>query len=283
MKTVKLIALDLDGTLISEDQRISFKDAQAIKRAQSAGIPVVIATGRLFPSTRAWLSALQIHTPVILCNGADIREGTKTVYSSTIDPGRLREVYGAAGSFEGKRYVYCRDRIYCTKEDYDEILFGKWGKKEIEAGLVVYCAGPDEIFRSAGEEAIKFVIRTPDDSQHDAIGKMACNLDYFDMVKGEAMHIEFTRRGTHKGEALQRVAEGMGISMEDVLTVGDSMNDYEMIRAAGVGVAMGNAMREVKRIADDITLPVWENGVSHALSRHVFGEEESLLEAFNME
>jgi hypothetical protein len=273
MKTVKLIALDLDGTLIPESQRVSLKDAHAVRRAQAAGIPVVIATGRLYPSARVWLSALDIHTPAVCCNGADIREGARSVYSSTIDPAQLKEAYRALCGFRAKKYVYCVDNIYCSKEDFDAVLFHKWGKKELARGLVGYRDGPDEILGAAGSSAVKLVMRTPDEKEHAKIEEIAGAMEYFDVVKAEATHIEFTRRGTNKGAALKRIAAGMGIAMRDVLAVGDSMNDYEMLRAAGTGVAMGNAMREIKNIADDITLPVWESGVAHAISRHVFGED----------
>ncbi len=283
MKTVKLIALDMDGTLIPESQRVSFKDAQAVRRAQAAGIPVVIATGRLYPSTRAWLRVLDIHTPAICCNGADIREGAKSVYTSTIDPVQLREAYSAMSGYAAKKYVYCGDNIYCTREDFDEVLFHKWGEKEVAGGLVVYRDGMEEILGAAGTSAVKIVVRTPDEREHTKIEKTAGSMEYFDVAKAEATHIEFTRRGTNKGAALKRIAEEMGVCMRDVLAVGDSMNDYEMLRAAGVGVAMGNAMREIKNIADAVTLPVWESGVAHAISRYAFGEDEALEAVFGRE
>ncbi len=283
MKTVKMIALDLDGTLISEGQCISSKDRAAIRRAQAAGIPVVIATGRLYPSTRAWLSSLDIHSPAVCCNGADIREGSRTVHSSTIDPAFLALAYRSMGAFGVKRYVYCGNHVFCTPGDYDEILFGKWGKKEVAAGLVVYCDGIDEIIGRVGGSAVKFVVRTPDESRRVEIQKMTASLDYFDIVMGEALHYEFTRRGTNKGEALKKIANGMGIGMQNVLAIGDSMNDFEMLRAAGLGIAMGNAMDEVRRTADKVTLPVWESGVAYAVSRYVFGEGEAGEPVFDME
>jgi HAD superfamily hydrolase (TIGR01484 family) len=178
------------------------------------------------------------------------------------------------GDFETKRYVYCGDKIYCTKNDYDEILFHKWGKSALESGLVQYRGSLEEILESVGGGAMKFVASTENDSRHPEIAAVARNLGYFDVVRGEALHFEFTRKGVNKGKALRSVAAKMGISMQNVLAVGDSMNDYEMIRAAGMGVAMGNAMDDVKRIADAITLPVWESGVACAISRYVFGENE---------
>jgi Cof subfamily protein (haloacid dehalogenase superfamily) len=275
MKTVKMIALDLDGTLISEDQRISLKDRAAIRRAQASGIPVVIATGRLYPSTRMWLSSLDIHSPSVCCNGADIREGPKTVYSSTIDAKPLADAYRSMDAFGVKSYVYCENHIFCTPDDYDEILFGKWGKKEVAAGLVVYCDGIDEIIERIGGSAIKFVVRIPDKSRQAEIKKTTASLDYFDVVMGEALHYEFTRKGTNKAEGLFKIANKMGIGMENVLAIGDSMNDFEMLRAAGTGIAMGNAMDGVKRIADEVTRPIWESGVAYAISRCVFGGEEA--------
>ena len=277
-----MIALDLDGTLISEDQRISLKDRAAIRRAQTAGIPVVIATGRLYPSTRTWLSSLDIKSPAVCCNGADIREGSKTVYSSTIDEKHLASAYRSMDMFGVKSYVYCENHIYCTPNDYDEVLFGKWGKEEVAAGLVIYCGGIDEIIDRIGGTAIKLVFRTPDKNLQAEILKKSVSMDYFDVVMGEALHYEFTRRGTNKADGLFKIASKMGIGMEDVLAIGDSMNDFEMLRAAGTGIAMGNAMDGVKRIADEVTSPIWENGVAHAISRHVFGEEEAGEPVFDM-
>lgn len=273
MKTVKLIALDLDGTIIREDQTISPEDRNAIARAQKAGVAVVIATGRIFPTAGHWIRKLNITTPVICCNGAEIREGGKTVLCSPIDKEQLQKAYWAMEKYDTQRYVFCGDHIYCIKGLYHEALFSKWNFGIEGSGLIVHCKDYNEISAKVGGGAVKLLVCTRDESRHSEMIREIKALSSFDIVMGEALNFELTPKGVNKGAALSTLAQSLGVELENTMAIGDSLNDFEMIRTAGLGVAMGNSMPELFKIADDVTLPIQKNGVAAAIGKHVFGEE----------
>ena len=279
MKTVKLIALDLDGTIVREDQSISEEDRMAIGRAQNAGAAVVIATGRIFPTAAAWPRRLHTNAPVICCNGADIRQGGISIFERPIAQEQLRAAYHAMEKYRALLYAFCGDHVYCTKQDYNETMFKKWGFYDAISNLVVYCADLDEILLKVRGNAAKFLVRTLDESQHDAILSEARSLPYFDIMKGEAMNFELVQKGVSKGAGLVAIAQMLGVDMQDTIAIGDSTNDLEMIRDAGVGIAMGNAMPEILEAADDVTAPIWQNGVARAINKYVFGEDSKSIPA----
>ena len=272
-KTVKLIALDLDGTIVREDQTISTEDRNAIARAQKAGVAVVIATGRIYPTAERWIRGLNITAPVISCNGADIRESGITVAGMPMQREQLEKVYWMMEKYDVQRFIFSGDHIYCIKGVHHKMLFEKWGLERVQNGLVQYCDNFDDLMQKAGDNAIKLLVCTPDESQHVPILGEMKDLSCFDVVRGEALHFELTAKGVHKGAALKTLAKSLGVELQNTMAIGDSLNDLEMIRTAGIGVAMGNAMPELFQIADDVTLPIQKNGVAHAIGKYVFGEE----------
>lgn len=274
-KTVKLIALDLDGTLVREDQSISKEDMDAVARAQMAGITVVVATGRIFPTAKELVSHLQISTPVICSNGADVRFENKTIYSRTIENSWLRKAYAELEPYCFSRFVFCGDHIYCEKGNKHEELFRKWGLDLFHKDLVIFCDDTEALMQTVGDGAVKLLACTENESRHGEIQELIDSFGCFDAVKGERLHFELTRKGVTKASALEFLACRMGMDMQDVMAIGDSTNDLEMLRCAGVGIAMGNAMEEALAVADGVTLPIWENGVAHAINKYIFDEENA--------
>jgi Cof subfamily protein (haloacid dehalogenase superfamily) len=275
-KTVKLIALDLDGTIVREDQTISAEDRNAIARARRAGVTVVIATGRIYPTAVQWISDLNITAPVICSNGADIREGGATVAGTPIPKEQLEKAYHMAEKYGAQRFIFSGDHIYCTNDVYHKTLFEKWGLEKVKNGLVRYCGNFDDLMKTAGENAIKLLVCTADESRQPEILAGLKALSGVDVVLGETLHFELTAKGVHKGAALKTLAQKLSVNMENIMAIGDSMNDFEMIRGAGLGVAMGNAMPELLKVADAVTLPIPENGVAHAIGKYVFGEQADI-------
>ncbi len=275
-KTVKLIALDLDGTIVREDQTISCEDRNAIACAQKAGVAVAIATGRIYPTAERWLRLLNIKTPVICCNGAEIRENGNIAACSPIGTEQLKKAYLAMEKYDVQRYIFWEDHIYCTKGLYHEALFKKWNFGIEKSGLIVHCGDFEDILARTGGRAVKLLVCTKDESRHaDILGDLNA-LSGFDIVKGEALNFELTPKGVNKGAALAVLAQKLGVKMEDTMAVGDSLNDFEMVKRAGLGVAMGNAMPELFKIADDMTLSIQKNGVAHAIEKHALGEKTKL-------
>lgn len=269
MKTVKLIALDLDGTLVRDDMRISEADIMAVAHAQHAGVPVVIATGRIYQTASGVLSKLHINTPVVCCNGADVRVNGKSVWNTAIPGDCLRKAYMALEPYCSARFVFCGDHIYCEQGNHHKGLFDKWGHDLIKNGLVVYCENTESLLRTVGDRAAKLLACTQSEDRHPEIARELHVFGCFEVVKGERLHFEITRKGTSKADGVAYAARLLGVEMRNVLAIGDSTNDLEMIRSAGIGIAMGNAMPELLQAADGVTLPIHQNGVASAIYRYL--------------
>lgn len=270
MQKIKLLALDLDGTLIPDlGVPIAQKDIEAVERARAAGVFVTIATGRIFKTVEQWVDTLGIDMPVILCNGADIRDATRSWFRDGIPAAQIRAVMDAYSGLGMKRYAFSDNQIYCTKEDYYKPLFDKWGKGEGSMPVVV-CDTEDALYDALHTDVDKMLVWTTNAEGVDELVRIAQTFsDRFSVVRGEERNVEFNRKGVSKGSGLRHLAKLLDIPMDAVMAIGDGGNDVEMLREAGLGVAMGNAMREAKDAADHITSHVRDCGVAAAIERFI--------------
>ena len=273
MQKIKLIALDIDGTLIAGfGEPISARDKDAIRRAQEAGVAVTLATGRILDTALKWLNQLHIDVPVIICNGADIRDRRKSWYQDSLTIPQARVIMNAYAGTGQKRYIFSDNVIYCTGEDYFQPLFDKWEQGEEKHFPVRTFAADDEMYAALPGHAEKVLVWAPSDEMAPALHEVAQTLaDRYTVARGEARNVEFNKLGVSKGSGLARLAELMGFSVGEVMAIGDGGNDAEMLRTAGVGVAMANAMHEAKEAADYLTGDVRDGGVAQAIDRFVFG------------
>ncbi|MBC5649399.1 Cof-type HAD-IIB family hydrolase [Christensenella tenuis] len=274
MQEIKLLALDIDGTLIADmGMNVAPRDMDAIKRARAAGVYVTLATGRILETAKRWIHALRIDLPIIICNGADIRDGEKSWFRDSIPKEATRDIMAAYRGTGQKRYIFSDNKIYCTKDDYYQVLFDKWQQGEEAVFPVVIKDTEEEMYREMYADAEKVLVWSPVIELEPQLRDIAQTFaGKYNVVRGEERNVEFNKLGVSKGSGLKKLAELLGVQMEQVMAIGDGGNDVEMLRAAGVGVAMENAMEEARAAADYITADVRECGVAQAIDRFVFGK-----------
>lgn len=274
MQKIKLLALDIDGTLIADlGLPIAPRDMEAIRRAQAAGVHVTIATGRILETSLRWVDTLKIDIPAILCNGADIRDKEKSWYTERIPVGDTKAIMDAYRGTGLKRYLFSDNRIYCTKEDYYKPMFDKWQQGDEAKLTVVVKDTEEEMYASMDSDVDKALMWATDDAHAAELKRIAQGFEgKFNVVRGEEYNVEFNKLGVSKGSGLKKLAELLGLTMDEVMAIGDGGNDVEMLRQAGVGVAMENAMEEALCAADHITCHVRDCGVAAAINRFIFGE-----------
>jgi Cof subfamily protein (haloacid dehalogenase superfamily) len=261
---IKLIALDLDGTLLDSSLSIPEANKRAVREAMERGVSVVINTGRMFCSTRRFAARLGVSGPVICYNGAMIcRPDGTVIFHEPLD---LEVARGLLLIFE-KRGLYVQSYI-------DDALY----VKEIDAETISYintfnvdrCVAGDG-FRSPTTAPTKLLSVTGGIEQSLAVKDEISELygDKLYVAISNSNFVEMMNPAANKGDRLADVARDMGIGMESVMAVGDSENDLEMISLAGVGVAMGNSFETVKSAADDIAPTNDEDGVAWAVRKYV--------------
>lgn len=257
----KLIALDVDGTLLNDDYIVTEKTKQAIREVRSHGAVIVLCTGRGPISTIPVLRELGYDGTLITHNGAATvySQGKRIIHQY---PFRLHEL--------SELIAYCRkNEIHfdvCTPfEMYVEKLpektrsmYDKYMAQPLVIDDVFHLQSPVVKFSVFAE--METVERVERDWKNAPLSLQQIRSgDYF---------IDVMRKEANKGNALGQLSESLGIDRSEILAIGNYYNDIEMIRLAGLGIAMENSPEEVKRAADTVTLSNNEDGVYWALHKY---------------
>lgn len=283
MNEIKLIALDMDGTLFNHQGEISKKDRETLKRATGQGIAVAVATGRAYTELPvAMLSEIGVRY-AITGNGSGIYrlpEGTN-VYADCIDTEVLCNILEELRKLNVYYDIYVDGKVYCQPSVLPIIR-----KMDMPPAL------HEHIFRTRNcvEDLVEFLRQSKgqaekttinfallEDGTYEGREETARLLDRYPQVQylcGGYHNWEFTRNGVTKGTGLHFLAEKIGVAMDQTMACGDSENDLFMLKEAAIAVAMDNAMEEVKEAADFVTRSNEESGVAYAVERIVFGENQ---------
>lgn len=270
----RVIALDLDGTLLDPNKQILPQSLAAIKQARSQGIKVIIATGRHHVAIHPFYQALNLDTPAICCNGTYLYDyQTKKVLES--DPLLAEEAMKVVEHLQGtdiNHLMYVDDAmLYQQHNDAIERTL-KWADSLPENQR------PNihkiDNFNTAIQQVSaiwKFATCTPDIEKLRIFSQiiqqeleLACEWSWFDQV-------DISKKGNSKGLRLQRWVEsqGQGLTMKEVIAFGDNFNDVSMLTTAGLGVAMGNSCDEVKKYADIVIDPNTAPGIAEVIQKYV--------------
>jgi Cof subfamily protein (haloacid dehalogenase superfamily) len=267
--TFKLVACDLDGTLMGPDLVFSPYLLRTVQRVREQGMNVTIATGRGYPSTRQFAAQLGVTAPIICYQGAQIRTPDgEAFYAGTFPLEHLRDVIAFCHAGGWELAVYCDDEIYQSTLTYEQAYYDRW------FGLPIHLA--TDLLAALPGEPVKFIAIAPNATSAD---RLECELKNvaegrFQVVRSHPWFVEGLAMDVSKGESLARLARYMGIAREETMALGDSDNDISMVRWAGLGVAMGDASPSLKQAADVIAPAQSEDGAAWALARYALGETE---------
>lgn len=249
----RLLALDLDGTVLTKDGKITAETKLAISRAIAAGVVVILATGRgLHQDIEVFREALVLDTPMVLANGGEIWAGTGLIlerhYLDKEDIRMLQEV-----SIE-------------TKAD-----FGGYSVENATDEMKIWT---DEMFDF---NWMTFSIRHENPMAFDELRKQLERSATLEVINSNPTSIDFSLKGITKESGVRRICEHLNIEMASVMAIGDNLNDLDLIKSAGLGIAMGNANDTLKQVADRVTASNEENGVAKAINRYLFEGEDANL------
>ncbi len=265
----RLLAIDIDGTLVNSRDELTADTREAIIRAGRAGIHVVLATGRRYSRTLHLVEPLGIDVPLISASGALIKDPKDhcTLFQSAFDQHLLRQVLTLIDR-EGYDPLLCADsfaqgfdfyhaRSNAANQELQEYLDMNPNDGRIWPNLAT--DPPPGVF-------LVFTMGTKDQMLemdkilHNALpGRLSSNVLRSPRYRG--FLVEIAMAGVSKWSGVKHLAEIWGIDQSSICAVGDDVNDIPMIRAAGLGVAMGNALPEVKAAADLIAPTHDENGL----------------------
>lgn len=243
MGNYKLIALDMDGTFLTEDKRISAENKAAIQAAAEAGVTVMFATGRGIQNVAGYVEELQLAAPIVTVNGSEVWSAPDVLHSRTLlDVELLKEMRAIALEYDTWYWAYSVDGIYNRDNWPDDIDSRQW---------------------------LKFGYYYEDADKLSAIRAKLEAWDVLEITNSHPSNIELNPKGINKASGIRQVCGMLGIDMSQVIAMGDSLNDESMIREAGLGVAMGNAQEEIKKLADVVTGTNEEHGVAQIIKQYV--------------
>ena len=263
---IRLVAMDLDDTLLRDDWTISPAVKEAIQAAQAQGVKMTIATGRMTISTRPYAEQLGVDIPVITYHGAMVQQilSGEILYRQVIASPLAAEIVAELLAQGIHVQIYIKDRVIVQQENEWSRLYARIASVEFEQANLAETLDqePD------GVEKILLM------GEEQDLDKLAVTLRQrygqdIHFTKSKPYFLELTDIRVNKGAALAALAERFGIAREEIMAIGDSYNDLEMIEYAGLGVAMGNARPEIQRRADVVTASNEEDGVAQAIRDYV--------------
>lgn len=262
---IRLLALDLDGTLVGRDLVVRERVRDEIARSRAAGIEGCVVTGRMYRAALPFARALTLDAPLICYQGAAIidPQTDEALFDLPLSNATALEIAAMARRDGMHVQLYRNDNYYCERRNRFSDLYAHLSRVE-----PIIVPSLREAFETS--DATKAVIV----ADADVAERYAAIVS--EHVKGRAYvtrsypeFIEILNPAVDKGQALEFVAARMAIPLESVLAIGDSWNDEPLLRAAGIGVAMGNAPDAVKAVADAVVADVAHDGVAEALERYV--------------
>ncbi|MEF3307693.1 HAD family hydrolase [Paenibacillus sp. GYB004] len=241
--TYKLIALDLDGTLLNKNKSISAENVKWIRAAGRAGMKITLATGRPISDVTSIVEQLEIDCPLVINNGSEVWHAPGDLHSR-----RELSPHSVAKLFE---------LLESNREELDfwaHTVGGRINRSNVPADVTT-------------AQWLQFAIRSSDPEQLRTVRERIVSWKMFEISNSHVTNMECNAPGVTKASGLLEVCSIIGIEMSQVIAIGDSLNDIPMIRAAGLGVAMGNAQEPVKQAADRIAPTNLEDGVAKVIEQ----------------
>ncbi len=269
MNKIKMICLDIDGTLLNSEHKISRRTKEIIEIvANEKQIPVILVSARMPKGILFLQKELNINEPIICYSGALVMDEKANILSncgiSVLD---VRQVYNFAHEIGVHMSLYKDDEWYI--EEIDE-----WAKQESEITNIkpnIICftdlfnlwdqekLGPNKILCMAKPNKIKAL---------DVLIK-GYNSNNLNIYPSKPTYLEIMPNNVSKTSAIEILMSKFNIQRSEIIAIGDNYNDIDMIQFAGIGIAMGNAPDGVKQYADNITFSNDEDGVAEAIKKYI--------------
>ncbi|MBS6509434.1 MAG: HAD family phosphatase [Paraclostridium bifermentans] len=271
---IKLICIDMDGTLLMDQQNVSEENKKAIKDAVSRGVHVAITTGRVYNCAKLYSDEIGLKTPIIASNGAFIGGSNgETIYNNPLNSNEIKDFLSLTRQYGLLSYLTGNFGIVSTTELPDGHIYKVLNKrlKDDEKIKFEVIDNIDNAFKLYPNQLLKGVcIEKNNISDLMKVKKELKQLNpELEIVSSWDDNFEIMKKGSSKGGAVAQLAKYFNLKRDEVMCIGDSENDLSMIEYAGIGVAMGNAIDIVKQSAQYVTLPNTESGVAKAIEKFV--------------
>lgn len=270
---IKLIVIDIDGTLLNPQRHITPRTRESIKAAQEAGIVVTLATGRRYINTAPIAAELGMDIPIILCDGALIIQHPdgSVMHSHHLDAEVAQQVIEILIKYKIQPIVHRIniniEEVWTGPSEFDNEwvseYFALFPNNLYRAEYTSFCIGrpdPLRVVAFSSEEIIYGLI--------PEISALHCSWNIIHYGNYHTSEMAIMHKACSKASGVLSLAKSLKIEPQQIMAIGDNNNDIEMLRAAGWGVAMGQATDAVKAAAQAVTASNEEDGAAQAIERY---------------
>jgi Cof subfamily protein (haloacid dehalogenase superfamily) len=262
---IKLIVVDIDGTLLNHQHKITDLTKQTVEQLIQAGYEIMLASGRHFQDVYLIAQQLGVQAGVITSNGARVHNHIgEVIYEDFIPADLVARVLDLSKGFEVHRNIYQQD-LWLVEEPHEELL------------AIHHLSGFEYQFRDFNKIGLEQIDNIYFTAQHDLLVELESVLrsrlgDLLNITFTSAEYLEVMNLGVSKGHALEMIMRQKGLTADQVMAFGDGMNDKEMLATAGHGVVMGNASQKLKGLLPqcDQADSNREDGLANYLQAHFF-------------
>ncbi len=279
----KLVVLDIDGTTLNDAEKVTKENFDAIQASIKKGVPVCLCTGRNIHNTKRVVKHLKLDTPYVCVDGTTIYDTKKDKYikNDSIDRDVLKEMIEEIE----KEHLYIE---LCTDNNYVKYVKTKDLEKYVYAGVPNNISKKYRDYFLRGSRYVKTInnfekwldegrqlIFAGEKKSVDKVKQIIIDKNYKDLeIKDDLWpnYVFISKKNCRKINGVEALCEYYNIELSEVITMGDQMNDFDMIKGAGLGIAMGNAHEKIKEVAKFTTLDNNNSGVAHAINKFVLNK-----------
>lgn len=268
----RLIAIDMDGTLLNSHDTVSERTRIVLNKAIDRGINIILSTGRIYKSALHYGHLIGLKNPIIACNGAIISSynGKEILYERHIDDNIFKDIIELAESNNMYYHFYDLSTFYFRKSNKEFIKYHKYYEENFKKQGIKLIGFNDPMEIINGNSSFYKLVFIEDDSQ-----KLKYLREKLEEIKGISVskswhnNLEVMNDGVSKGNGLKFLAQMLNIDTKEIVAIGDNENDISMFKVAGLAIAMENGDDIIKNYAHVITDTNDNNGVAKAIEKYV--------------
>lgn len=279
MMKYKLIAIDMDGTLLNSENKVSNRTKDAIVKAKDRGVHVVLATGRILKSAKSYSKKLNLANPIVASNGGImIDEYSNVIYKNPLDKKSIKEIVKLAGQSNVYCHLYDETKFYSSEKVEDVLAFYSEGDENMSIELELF-KNIDDLLNVEDLNIYKLIFIDNDIEKLQDFRKKISTVENINISSSWANNVEAMGLNVSKGEAIKKLAESLDLELCEVMAIGDSENDLSMLDIAGLSVAMGNGADSIKDKVDFVTDTNDNDGVAKAIEKFILECENNEYES----
>lgn len=266
----KLMCIDVDGTLVDSNKDLPKENIKAIQEAHKAGLKIAIASGRAPASIREILDDLGVEGYGICLNGSYIIDGNKEVSRYVFTDEQVDIIRKIVGKYDVRSF-FATSTLNVTNKEPSGGWLKAIQKSVVKQKELVVCNN-DELKNKLDNYSgslLKVSIMEEDDDTYQKVRKELENTNIFDVAKSDTHYIDVNIKGINKSRGVKDLAQYLNTDLSEVICIGDNENDIEMIKVAGLGVAMANSCKELLEICNTVTSSNDECGVAKVIYDYV--------------